>query len=118
MLGLDMERVLDDDAAADVAHLVALDGEQAIVSALGRQRGLTLLFSAKEALYKALFPEVRAFFDFTAARAVALDDGRLTLRLTVPWGPRWTAGMPLQVRFVFIGQTVFTAVHAAATSAD
>ena len=43
---------------------------------------LTLVFSAKESLFKALFPQVQAWMGFDSARVTILDDKTLTLALT------------------------------------
>ena len=43
---------------------------------------LTLVFSAKESLFKALFPQVQAWMGFDSARVTMLDDKTLTLALT------------------------------------
>lgn len=110
LLGIDMEKLIERSMAADISHLVAGRDELNLLSELGAERGLTLLFSAKEALYKALYPKVRQFFDFTAAQAVALED-RLVLCLTVPWG-EWPKGTLIPVRFAFRDGHVFTAVYA------
>jgi enterobactin synthetase component D len=110
LLGIDMEGLIERSMAADISHLVASRDELELMQGLGIERGLALLFSAKEALYKALFPKVRQFFDFTAAQAVALDD-RLVLRLTVDWAP-WPKGTLMPVRYAFREAHVFTAVHA------
>ena len=110
LLGIDMESLIEGSIAADISHLVAGRDELDLLSEFGTERGLTLLFSAKEALYKALYPKVRKFFDFTAAQAIALED-HLTLRLTVPWGP-WPKDTLIPVRFAFREGHVFTAVYA------
>ena len=39
---------------------------------------LTLVFSAKESLYKCLYPQVQKYFGFDAARVVALDSEQRT----------------------------------------
>jgi enterobactin synthetase component D len=109
LLGIDMERLIGESTAADICRLVAGRDELDLLSQFGPQWGLTLLFSAKEALYKALYPKVRQFFDFTAAQAIALED-RLMLCLTVPWG-EWPKGTVIPVRFAFRDGHVFTAVY-------
>ena len=43
------------------------------------ERLLTLVFSAKESLFKCLYPRVQEFFGFAAARVIALDRVRHTL---------------------------------------
>jgi len=111
ILGVDMEQVIADEVASGIWRSVARRDELEMLSVLGRQRGLTLLFSAKEALYKALYPEVRSFFDFTAARAVALDGRRLKLRLAVDWGTHWPIGTELSARFAFDDGYVYSVVY-------
>lgn len=54
--------------------------------------GVLLAFSAKESLYKALWPEVQRFFGFDAASLVALEDGAFTLRLNETLTPSLQAG--------------------------
>ena len=103
-----MEELIEQPAS--IANLVADSDELELLSHLGMQRALTLLFSAKEALYKALYPEVRQFFDFTAVRAVALGEC-LSLRLAVPWA-HWPEGTVIPVRFAFRDRNVFTVVYA------
>jgi 4'-phosphopantetheinyl transferase EntD len=50
-----------------------------------------LLFSAKEAVYKAWYPLARRFLDFPEASVHLVDDGRFTVRLLVP-GPQLPDG--------------------------
>ncbi|MDN3710975.1 hypothetical protein QWZ10_02545 [Paracoccus cavernae] len=45
---------------------------------------ITRVFSAKETLFKALYPQVRAIKEFSAARAIWNGDA-LSLALTEPW---------------------------------
>jgi enterobactin synthetase component D len=59
---------------------------------------LTLIFSAKESLYKCLYSQVQKYFGFCAARVVALDSERHTfviqleqdLHANLPAHCRWT----------------------------
>jgi 4'-phosphopantetheinyl transferase EntD len=45
-----------------------------------------LVFSAKETVFKALYPQVRTVFGFDAVR-IALSEGRFTATTHVPLGP-------------------------------
>jgi enterobactin synthetase component D len=45
------------------------------------QEVLTLIFSAKEALYKTLYPEVKKFFGFHDAAVTELQDGKFSIEL-------------------------------------
>ena len=49
-------------------------------------QALTLAFSAKESLFKALFPQVKIYMGFDCARVAALDDKTLVLVLSRPAG--------------------------------
>ena len=64
------------EAAAEVARLVASDDEiRRVVQAasLDPLQTLTLVFSAKESLFKALYPPTRRRFDFLDCELVRLD---------------------------------------------
>ncbi len=84
-LGVDVEPVMSREAAADVAPLVASDDETrrvAQTAGLGRLEALTLVFSAKESLFKALFPPTRRHFDYLDCEVVRLDLEARVLFLT------------------------------------
>lgn len=99
-LGIDVEPWIEPARAARLADAIALPEDVArvaAVAALTPAAALTLLFSAKEALYKALYPEVRHYFGFDAARLHACGQGWLELVLTRHWHPRWPAGTVLRL---------------------
>lgn len=108
-LGIDMECLIGEQALAEIQAQVANQDELEILSSLPRAQGLTLLFSAKEALYKALYPSVRQVFDFSAARAVSLRHDALELRLSHAWGAGPPAGTDIAIKYVFRRGYVFTA---------
>jgi 4'-phosphopantetheinyl transferase EntD len=64
---------------------------------VGRQRR----FSAKETIFKCLFPEVGHYFDFRDAAIESLntDHGQFSARLLVSVSPRLVAGTKLDGRF-------------------
>ena len=108
LLGVDMERIVGEHQLEALRRLVVLPGERDVLATLDAPPALTLLFSAKEALYKALYPQVREFFDFSAARAVAFDARTLTLQLTQAWGNGWPRGRCVRVHYAFEDARVFT----------
>ena len=71
---------------------------------------LTLTFSAKESLFKALYPQVRCYFDFLDARMVAVDMQRQTfvLALLKTLTPNCPAGRRFNGRFWREGDDVTT----------
>lgn len=88
----------------------------ATASGLSRAEVLTVAFSAKESLYKALYPQVRRFFHFTDAEGHALDPagGRLALRLLANLGGPFCRGRVLCARFAIAGSHALTAVEVSA----
>ncbi|WP_244081513.1 4'-phosphopantetheinyl transferase superfamily protein, partial [Aeromonas caviae] len=59
---------------------------------LSLAEGLTLVFSAKESLFKGLYSRVGRYFDFLDARWLALTAQTLTLELKCPLTPTLPAG--------------------------
>jgi enterobactin synthetase component D len=84
-LGIDIENLLTDAGAQNIANSVVDATELALLAADpgGFGPALTAVFSAKETLFKALYPRVRNYFDFHAARICHLDwqQGRMVLEL-------------------------------------
>lgn len=119
LLGIDVEKLIDPALVDGIGALVTLEGELAMLT--GRifgdapgyslSQALTILFSAKESLYKALYPDVRRFMDFSAARIHAWIPGQLDLLLVEDWHPAWRAGCVLQVRYALRADCVYTSLH-------
>ncbi|RQP26338.1 4'-phosphopantetheinyl transferase family protein [Piscinibacter terrae] len=82
-VGIDIERVLSPKLADDVESVCLIARERELGRRLGIERCLfaTLCFSAKESLYKCLYPSVRRFFDHFAAEVIELDVAEGTMRL-------------------------------------
>ncbi|MTE01507.1 4'-phosphopantetheinyl transferase superfamily protein [Paracoccus sp. YIM 132242] len=99
VLGIDLEPLIDPDTAADIAATImpeTLPG----ASGLPLAEEITRAFSAKEALYKALFPHTRRFRGFEAARVrwpASFRPGSPGVELTLAedWGGEWRAGTRL-----------------------
>lgn len=89
-LGLDLEPLLAGDGLRAVRARVLTTKDHDVV---GDDPWLaTLTFSAKETLYKALYPKVQRFFGFEAAEVLEITDDRVSLRLTQPLTDAWRAG--------------------------
>lgn len=82
-MGLDLEAWLEDEQACNLWSGIVNDEEWARLQRcpLGPALGLTLVFSAKESLFKALYPRVGRYFDFLDARWLAMTEQTLTLEL-------------------------------------
>ena len=93
ILGLDLEPIMPDALATQIAPQIVPEGLSP--SDLPPGVELTRAFSAKEALYKALFPETRQIREFSAA-TYARDGGAPVLTLSDDWGPDWPRGTALR----------------------
>jgi enterobactin synthetase component D len=108
-VGIDSERVFTANAALRLAGRFARPGE---LAALGRGGAYdegtlaALVFSAKESLYKCLYPIVGGYFGFQVAEVVALSiGGALRVRLVEGLPGRFRAGDE------FAGRAAVTATH-------
>jgi enterobactin synthetase component D len=113
-LGLDTERIVDPSSVESLLESIADAGElAAITRATGwaTATALTAIFSAKEALFKCLFPELRRYFDFRDAwlDGLALESGTFRIRLLTTLGPSLSAGHPFTGRFSIGPGVVHTA---------
>ena len=84
LLGIDCETILPENEAREIKDGIINAREERVLSHSGYPfaLALTLVFSAKESLFKALFPRVQAWMGFDSARVTMLDDKTLTLALT------------------------------------
>jgi len=53
---------------------------------------LTLIFAAKEALFKALYPDCQVIMEFSAAKVLTVTARQILLQLTTDWSMQWCAG--------------------------
>jgi 4'-phosphopantetheinyl transferase EntD len=77
-LGVDSERIIDPAAARDIAGICMIDEETLFEAPAGRSfcEFCTFVFSAKEAVFKCLFPLTRKFLEFSDVRITSLDWNR------------------------------------------
>jgi enterobactin synthetase component D len=84
LIGIDCEAILPENEAREIKDGIIDAQEEPVLSHSGYPfpLALTLVFSAKESLFKALFPRMQAYMGFDSARVTKLDDKTLTLALT------------------------------------
>ncbi len=120
-LGIDAERLMDARASEELRARICSDAErQAMTSGLAvpEHHAVTLAFSAKESLYKCLYPFVGHFMDFHAARVLSITGelhdargrGELVLELALDWSAEFQAGRTLTARWALEANRVETAV--------
>lgn len=103
-LGIDVEYVMSAQVCREVAAMVATQQERERLSAdgLSEREALTLIFSAKESLFKALYPSVRDYFGFEVAEAteLRLAERTLILRLTDRFAEKYRLPREYECRFI------------------
>ncbi|CAM6681816.1 enterobactin synthase subunit EntD [Enterobacter asburiae] len=88
LVGIDCEAILPDREARDIQGGI-VDAQEAMClthSGYPFALALTLAFSAKESLFKALFPQVKVFMGFDCARVTEVTGKTITLALSRPAG--------------------------------
>jgi enterobactin synthetase component D len=123
-LGIDAERLLDECAKPELLARICADDERRVLLGLplSEPQRVSVAFSAKESLFKCLYPLVQRFTDFSSARVVRVSAfeqpacvvGELVLELSVEWSEAFRAGLQLSAQFVVSPEHVETAVLLAA----
>ncbi|MBG0841015.1 4'-phosphopantetheinyl transferase family protein [Ectopseudomonas toyotomiensis] len=116
-LGLDVERLLPAERAqrlqgeiltpAEVQRLQNLDDET-------RAARISLTFSLKESLFKALYPLTLTRFYFHDAELLEMDHDSARLRLLIDLHPDWRTGTELDGQFALFDNKVLSLVALAA----
>ena len=119
-LGIDVERLMGPETKVELIRRICSVEELSVLGGLGAPEHhlVSLAFSAKESLYKCLYPLVGRFMDFSSARVVAVQGraeaarswGELTLALSVDWSAELRRGRELRARFVASERHVESAV--------
>jgi enterobactin synthetase component D len=119
-VGIDVERWMSASTKEELLARICDDSERAVLARLRTPEpaSVTVAFSAKESLYKCLFPHVGRFMDFSAAAVVdarALEgrggfSGELVLELSVDWAPSLPRGLRFTAPFVSSDRHVETGV--------
>ena len=113
-LGLDTENLLSQERATRLAGEILTPTEmQQMAAGPAEQIALrvTLTFSIKEALFKALYPIVQKRFYFEDAQLLEwTEDGHARLRLLTDLSSEWHSGKELDGQFSVQGQHVLSLV--------
>lgn len=111
-IGIDTEQRVDEDGLRSIAAMCCTAAErQRWLGGTNDRLTATLLFCAKEALYKAIHPQVRRFVEFTEVQVASIDWSRGELAFEPP-GPV-ELRLPVsrtRCRFVVTAQQVHVSV--------
>lgn len=114
-IGVDIEAILEPHVAAEIARACVSSAE----ALLGEEAGLTpellvsICFSAKEALFKCLYPIVLEQFEFHDVDLVGVDTAmeRMRFRLARDLSAEFRAGYTIDGRFRLVDRHVLTSVE-------
>jgi 4'-phosphopantetheinyl transferase EntD len=107
-VGIDIERVVSPESQQALLATAISPGEQAYLRTLAAglpfEQLITAVFSAKESFFKAAFPSVGRYFDFSAAELVHFDvqNLRLSLRLTEALSREFFVGKVIELHVEYI----------------
>ncbi len=81
-------------------------------STLDYEKAFTLAFSAKESLFKALYPKVNAFFDFSAAEIInlSIETRSFVIQLKETLGVDLNKGRRFMGNYNIYNDSVFTLI--------
>jgi len=113
-LGIDHENWLTPASVEQVKTSIINDREEQLLKRTDMpfEQAFTLVFSAKESLFKALYPAVGYYFDFSAAEITALNPAghSFVLQLTQSLAPTLNAGASFTGKFIFDDLAVQTLI--------
>ena len=113
-VGVDVEQVMEEPTAQETADMLMSGAERQrlALAALPFAASATLLFSLKESVYKALWPQLHQPMDFLQAELLEWDlaRGRATLTLTQDFSRDFNANTRLQAHFGRRGDRVITLI--------
>jgi enterobactin synthetase component D len=111
-LGIDSERVMSAERAARVSVAIAWASEVAHARTIGcdRLQALTLVFSAKEAIFKCLYRSVGRVFDYRDVRITRVEGRTFSARLARSLSDQFPAQTLLHGRFDIDGRWIHTGI--------
>ncbi len=109
-VGIDVEKLMKDSQETKLQTHILRNDEKAQFNELGEQvtHPLSVIFSAKESIYKVLYPFVKKYFGFDKARLIAFDETRLTFEIMHNLSEQVQMGFKVNVHYQLIDDLVFT----------
>ncbi|MCK6873060.1 enterobactin synthase subunit EntD [Enterobacter roggenkampii] len=111
LVGIDCEAILPDREAREIQDGIINAQEAMCLTRSGSPfaLALTLAFSAKESLFKALFPTARRYMGFDFSRVTALNQKTIALTLSHPAG-RYQQGKCYSLAWQQVNGEVYTLI--------
>ncbi|WP_198535375.1 4'-phosphopantetheinyl transferase family protein [Salinivibrio kushneri] len=109
-VGIDIESVIDVEKATEMEGVVFTEKERGRLPSDARDISwlMTLLFSAKESIFKALYPQVQCYFDFLDVTFLRMDAQWLYFELNTRLADALVPGIQGKVYYAKVGEKVMT----------
>ncbi|RZQ51489.1 phosphopantetheinyl transferase [Pseudoalteromonas phenolica] len=109
-VGIDVEKLMKDSQETKLQTHILRNDEKAQFHELGKQvtHPLSVIFSAKESIYKALYPFVKKYFGFDKARLIAFNETVLTFKIMHDLSKQVQTGLEVNVHYQLINDLIFT----------
>jgi enterobactin synthetase component D len=109
-VGIDIESLIDVEKATEVEGVVFTEKERGRLPSDARDTSwlMTLLFSAKESIFKALYPQVQCYFDFLDVTFLRIDAQWLYFELNTRLADALVPGIQGKVYYAKVGEKVLT----------
>lgn len=111
-IGIDVEYLISVERSALIQHAICHTGELNVLSILQPEQRATLIFSAKESLFKAIYPQLGIYFGFHDAEMVSLErsSSRFVLRLRRQLSTKFWEGKLFEGHYRFESEKVITII--------
>ncbi|EPJ48937.1 MAG: hypothetical protein OFPII_03740 [Osedax symbiont Rs1] len=104
-IGVDCEKIISAETAVEIVQVILNSTERRRINKRTEEFAflVTLVFSAKEAIFKALYPHVKKYFDFYAVELIqlCLKSDFIIFKLQKSLTPSLQKGMKFQLYFTF-----------------
>ena len=109
-IGIDVERMMGSDQEEKLQSQIINQNEADVFAQLKAVNAnpLTLVFSAKESIYKALYASVGKFFGFDAAQLISFNGFEMLFSITQDLSDKVYKGMTIKVLYQQSESLVFT----------
>ncbi|MCP4986398.1 MAG: 4'-phosphopantetheinyl transferase superfamily protein [Colwellia sp.] len=111
-LGIDIEEKLSEASRKEIENLICCqnEAERLQPSFEDKEALVTFVFSAKESLFKALYPYVEVYFDFLDAEVITLEEYRFEIKLVKSINSSYVSGMIFKGFFCKKEEITFTII--------
>jgi 4'-phosphopantetheinyl transferase EntD len=112
-VGIDIEHFILPETIREIRKSIVDEREWQLLGEIAEDHNeipFTTVFSAKESIFKAIFPSVKQFFDFSAVRLIAVDTDicLLEFELVETLSSDYKRGRKFTTHYFFASDSVYT----------